>query len=100
MFMEGNLLSLPLSFLAFCSAICLLPAWWLKVKELYAKPADNFWLSVTVVAVIFTNIYISYGPNGKQVGEVLAFMPGYVLDQLVPGFTDEVNRVIKDNRGY
>lgn len=35
MFMEGSLLSVALSFLAFCFAISLLSTWWLKVKELY-----------------------------------------------------------------
>ncbi|MBW6209272.1 hypothetical protein KZ838_05560, partial [Pseudomonas aeruginosa] len=68
--------------------------------ELYARPADNLWLSVITVIVILTGIYIDYGPNGKHVGETLALMPGYMLDQLVPGFTDEINRVVRDTRGH
>ncbi|MCL8034178.1 hypothetical protein M8831_32935 [Pseudomonas aeruginosa] len=100
MFMEGSLLSVALSFLVFCFAISLLSTWWLKVKELYARPADNLWLSVIAVIVVFTGIYIDYGPNGKHVGETLALMPGYMLDQLVPGFTDEINRAARDTRGH
>ncbi|HBO3348537.1 hypothetical protein ACOY4E_07970 [Pseudomonas aeruginosa] len=100
MFMEGSLLSVVLSFLAFCFGISLLSTWWLKVKELYARPADNLWLSVIAAIVIFTGIYIDYGPNGEHVGETLALMPGYMLDQLVPGFTDELSRVVKDTRGH
>ena len=42
MFMEGSLLSVALSFLAFCFAISLLSTWWLKVKELYAKAGRQF----------------------------------------------------------